>query len=72
MLDPVNSTNNNDEDDNEHKKAIEKILQEFESNYDLSVKSIQYSSGSEVGDNYMSVVNRLKIIGELADNSGKL
>lgn len=70
MLDPFNSTNNNDE--NEHRKSMEKILQDFETNLDLTVKSIEYSPGSEVGDNYMSVVNRVKIIGALADDSGKL
>ncbi len=69
MLESFDSTNNNDE--NENKETIQKILQEFERNYNLKVDSAECSPGSQIGDNYMSVVKRVKIIGRLANDSGK-
>lgn len=69
MLDAYNSTNNNDE--NENRETIEKILREFERNYNLTVDLIESSPGSQIGDNYMSVVKRVKVIGKIANDSGK-
>lgn len=65
------STNNNDEFEN--KETIEKVLQEFERNYSLTVSSTECSPGSQVGDNYMSVVKRVKVVGTLSNDpeSGK-
>lgn len=69
MLETFNSTNNNDE--NENKETIEKILRDFERNSYLTVETTACSPGSQVGDNYMSVVKRVKIIGKLSNDSGK-
>lgn len=70
MLESFNSTNNNDE--NENKETIEKILREFERDHGLTVDSTECTPGSQVGDNYMSVVKRVKIIGKLTHgDSGK-
>lgn len=70
MLDSIHSTNNND--DSENKETLEKILREFERNFNLKIESTHCSPGSQIGDNYMSVVKRVKIIGKLASDSGKL
>lgn len=68
MLDSINTTNNNDT--NENKETMEKILQEFERNF-LTIESTECSPGSQIGDNYMSVVKRVKIMGKLANDTGK-
>ncbi|KAJ6635338.1 hypothetical protein Bhyg_13923 [Pseudolycoriella hygida] len=63
MFDSVHSSNNNDE--NENRETIEKVLQENGRNYNLTVESIECSPGSQIGDNYMSVVKRVKVYGKL-------
>lgn len=68
MLDSLHSTNNNEEDENH--ETIEKVLQEFEKNY-LKVENMECSPGSQLGDNYMSIVKRVKVSGKLANGSGK-
>lgn len=69
MLDSIYSTNNNDE--NESPENIERILRDFEKNFHLKVDSIECSPGSQLGDNYMSVVKRIKVTGHLANGTGK-
>lgn len=67
MLDSLNTSNN---DTNENKETIEKILQEYERNF-LTIESTECFPGSLPGDNYMSVVKRVKIVGKLANDTGK-
>ncbi|KAG4073260.1 hypothetical protein HA402_008606 [Bradysia odoriphaga] len=61
----LESFNNNVE--NEKKETIENILRQYERNYGLTVESTECTAGSKMGDNYMSVVKRIKIIGTLAN-----
>lgn len=66
MLDSIHAHNNNDE--NENRETMQKILQEYERNVDLTVESTECTPGSQVGDNYMSVVKRVKIIGKVPND----
>lgn len=44
----------------ENKGFLLDILRKFNKEETLIITSLECSSGSEIGDNYMSVVNRLK------------
>lgn len=69
-MDSFDSTNNNDETEKENIETIEKILQEFENNYSLKVETTECTPGSQLGDNYMSIVKRVKVTGKLANSTG--
>lgn len=44
----------------ENQSFLRDILRKFYNEETLIIKSLECSSGSEIGDNYMSVVNRLR------------
>lgn len=71
MLDSTNNNSINNNDEIENKETIQKVLQQFERNFNLTVTSTECSAGSEIGDNYMSVVKRVNVIGTLDNDSGK-
>lgn len=68
--------NNNNEcinggNDDESIKNIEKILRQYEQNYSIVIYNIECSPGSRLGDNYMSVVKRVKVFGKYNGDEGK-
>lgn len=44
----------------ENQSFLRDILRKFYNEEKITIKSLECSSGSEIGDNYMSVVNRLQ------------
>lgn len=75
MLNNNNNNNNNnyndcEKDENESIKNIERILRAFEQNNSITICNIECSPGSQLGDNYMSVVKRVKVFGNYNNNEG--
>lgn len=67
--------NLNDDDgdfENESKENIERLLRNFERNDTISIDCIECSPGSQLGDNYMSVVKRVHVIGTYNNEEGNL
>lgn len=68
--------NNNDNEfmvngeNDESIKNIEKILRQYEQNSSIMVYNIECSPGSRLGDNYMSVVKRVKVFGKYNGDEG--
>lgn len=50
--------------DHDLKHLIEKTLQNFEKDPELKISEIKESEGSTIGDNYMSVVNCVEVVGK--------
>lgn len=50
--------------ENESTEILERILRKFESNESIQLTSCKSALGSHIGDNYMSVVKRVSVIGK--------
>lgn len=60
----MKKTENMDPVDNESTEIMERILRQFEKNESINLTSCKSAYGSHIGDNYMSVVKRVSVIGK--------
>lgn len=70
----VNGKSETDSKDefSENINTIEAVLQRYHNNNDLQILDIKCEPGSKTGDNYMSVIKRVKmLIRDENSNSGK-
>jgi hypothetical protein len=68
-----NGINENDAKDefSENIKTIEAVLQRYYCNNNLQILDIKCGPGSKMGDNYMSLIKRIKVWFRDENNSGK-
>lgn len=57
-------------DEIEYKENVERILQDFECNESICIDKVKCVAGCKDGDNYMSVVKRIFVIGKFNENEG--
>lgn len=67
---PLVNNNANNNNQGENHDTIERVLRRSERDFNLTVESIVCTAGSQVGDNYMSVVKRVKVRGRMARDQG--
>lgn len=56
--------------ENENTEILERILRKFEKNESIQLTICKSALGSRIGDNYMSVVKRVSVIGKSDQEPG--